>query len=193
MVTGTLFGAWTKGVTALVSLTEASMIWIIHNSLSLLDGFLLFSQLYLVHLFNLLPQLVVLSHQGRVGLVTLACFLPIDKELGNDLIECLIVRLQLWGFLVLDQLTPVKLLEFITNAGLSNDTLQDLDALSQIYILIRKMEAFVFSSVCLLRNFIDVLSELPVRAHEFLGEVDTLDDPVAQCTCVQSVEHGRGT
>ena len=123
MVTGTLFGAWTKGVTALVSLPEASMIWIIHNSLSLLDGFLLFSQLYLVHLFNLLPQLVVLSHQGGVGLVSLACFLPIDEELGNDLIECLIVRLQLWGFLVLDQFTPVKLLEFITNARLSNDTL----------------------------------------------------------------------
>ena len=89
----------------------------------MLSLFLLhYSHLLCFELLNLLFKLMILRHYDRVSLVTLGrLFLHLEK-LADNLIHCVITGLDLWRFVLLDNLPPVHIFKFIANITLADYT-----------------------------------------------------------------------
>ena len=100
------------------------------------------SRLLLLHLFrpvllNLLLEGVVLGQEGAVGLVALRHVFFVDEKLRDYLIHSLVVGANLRSLILFYDLAPVHILELIPNVALSDDGLEDLDAVAQLAILSR--------------------------------------------------------
>lgn len=100
------------------------------------------SRLLLLHLLrpvllNLLLERVVLGQEGAVGLVALRHVFLVDEQLRDYLIHSLIVGADLRSLILFDDLSPVHILELISDVALSDDCLEDLDTIAQLAILSR--------------------------------------------------------
>ena len=130
------------------------------------------------HLLNLLLELVVFREEGTVGLIAPRHVSLVSKELTDDLIHNLVIRADLRCFVLLNDIPPIHIFKLITDIALSNDTLKDLNPVSQLPVFIRQMEVFVLTSLASVSKFVHVRSKITISLHEFLGEVDRLNHSV---------------
>ena len=143
-----------------------------------------------LQLLNLLFELVVFRKKGTVGLISPRHVSLVSKELANDLIHNLVVRADLRCFVLLHDIPPIHIFKLIADIALSNDTLKDLNPVSQFPVFIRQMEVFVFTSLASVSKFVHVRSKITIGLHKLLGEVDRLNHSVRQSLGIKSVEHG---
>lgn len=164
------------------------MVRVIHVRLMLPLARLLLLELLGLELIDLLSERVVLRHEHAVRFVALGNLFLVNEKLRDDLIHSLIVRAHLRSLILFDNLAPVHVFELVAHVALANDRFKDFDPVAQFSVLRRQMEVFIFASVDLVSQIIDIGPELSVRLHELLGEVHRLDHPVAQRLRVQPME-----
>jgi len=139
----------------------------------------------------LLFQGAVLRHSNAVNLISLRSFFLHDKELVDNLIHGLVVWFDLRRLIFFNDFSPVHVFELVSQVALSDDTLQDLNPVSQFSVLSRQVKILIFSFFYSLNCFIDVWSELTVCLHQLFGEINTFNHPITQRFGVESVEKWR--
>ena len=95
---------------------------------------------------DLLLELVVLTDEDTVCLVTLGHLFSHREELGDNLVDCFVIRLYLslrsLG-LILEEFSPIEFVKFVAHRTRCNHTFKDLDAVSEFSILSGQVERLV--------------------------------------------------
>ena len=187
-----LLSARSEGITTAIrgALGEASMVWVRHMG-RMLPLLLLSNSIQLSpHLLNLLLELVVFGEKGTVRFISSRHIPLVRKQLADDLIHNLVIRADLRCFVLLHDIPPIHIFKLITDVALSDDTLKDLNPVSQFSVFIRQMEVLVLAPLASVSKFVHVRPKITISLHKFLGEVDRLNHSVRQSFGIKSVEHG---
>ena len=141
------------------------MIGVVHMGLVLPVLFLLLALLSLLILLNLLAELIVLGEERAVGLIPLRHLLLVREQLADDLIHCGVGSSGLRSLFLFNDLTPVHVFEFVTDAALPNDAFEDLHAVPQLPVLVLQVEVLVVGSVQSFNVVIDLTTQVTVSVH----------------------------
>ena len=106
--------------------------------------------------YNLLFELVVFGEEGTVRLITPRHVSLVREELADDLIHNLVIRADLRCFVLLHDIPPIHIFKLVADIALSNDSLKDLNPVSQFSVLIRQMEVLVLTSLASVSKFVHV-------------------------------------